>query len=418
MGIRIQKLSCLFTNFHVRNFLYILHSQLRIFMAQAKWPEPVRKVLNAYRPILEINQELVPGIGTAIPIPEISTKLIIELCDCYIPVLQQKEALLELDAPVYILGDIHGNIFDLLRLLIYTDVPPKTRLVFLGDYVDRGEFSIEVITLLFAFGVAFPDHMILLRGNHEFEHVNQTYGFYDECITQRGSQSLYQSVNRVFQWLPFAAVVGGKFFCVHGGLSPALTSLKQIKAIQRPMEIYDGDLVCDLVWSDPQQTGEQEYVRSQRGSGVLFGPPAIAKFLKETNLSYIVRGHECVTLGVQKFGETLYTVFSSSNYEDGGNNRAGLMFIDATGKIELFSLPPIVITPRSECVFSKPLAKKDAWGGSAVALNLKLADVRKDMAKSFESIKNPFMRNGVRRNQPVNPRYPWHSSSQVRLPRL
>ena len=370
-------------------------------MAQSQWPEPVRKVINAYRPILDLDQDATAGIGSDTPIPDFPTKLIMDLCDCYITVLQKKDTLIEVDAPVYILGDIHGNIFDLLRLLIYSGTPPQTRLLFLGDYVDRGEYSIEIVTLLFALGFAYPDHVILLRGNHEFEHVNQVYGFFDECMTQRGSKPLYQAINKVFQWLPFAAVVSGKFFCVHGGLSPSLTSLKQLKGLTRPMDMYDGDLVSDLVWSDPQQTGDLDYVRNQRGSGVVFGPPAIAKFLKETNMQYIIRGHECVMLGVQKFGDNLYTVFSSSSYEDIGNNRAGLMFIDASGKIELFSLPPITIMPRSECRFSKPLGKTDPWGGSALALNLKLADIRKDMARSFECIRTPYGRNGFKRNQSV-----------------
>ena len=382
------------------------------------WPEPVRKVLNAYRPIFDLDEDHAGDIGVETPIPEFPTKLINELCECYISHLQKLDTLVEIEAPIYILGDIHGNIFDLLRLLVYSRPPPQTRLLFLGDYVDRGEYSIDVVTLLFALAYAYPENVVLLRGNHEFEHVNQSYGFYDEVMSQRGSKTLYQNINKVFSWLPFAAVVSNTIFCVHGGLSPSLTSLKQLRGLPRPMAMYEGDLVSDLVWSDPQQTGELDYVRNQRGCGVVFGNPAISKFCKETKMNVIVRGHECVMLGVQKFGDHVYTVFSSSSYEDIGNNRAGLMFVDAQKQIQVFSLPPLTILPRSRCRFSKPLGNTDPWSGSALALNLKLADIRKDMARSFETIKTPFGRKPGRSNSVDGAKAPTRRRAGTGLPPL
>lgn len=281
----------------------------------------------------------------------------------------------EIRAPVYVVGDIHGNIFDLIRVLVYTCTPPISQILFLGDYVDRGEFSLEVITLLFALYCAYPEKIVLLRGNHEFSNVNSTYGFQDEIHKEYKSLTLWNEVNKVFEWLPLAAVVSNAVFCVHGGLSPQFNNLKQLEVISRPMSDYDhSDLVSDLVWSDPSGA-TQSYTRSQRGSGVTFGVVAVQSFLRSTNLKYIIRGHQCVPLGISRFGQnTVYTVFSCSNYEDCEGNRCGILFISADIKLQAFSLPAITQIPRKDVVFTGE--ETDEPRHTSLALNLKLADMR------------------------------------------
>lgn len=315
------------------------------------WPTPVHEVLSAYETILNLPEERVNEIGKRIPIPQFESSLIIELCHCVIPIFQEKDTLVEVSSPTYILGDIHGNLFDLLRILIYAKPPPSSQILFLGDYVDRGEFSVEVVTLLFALQYAYPNNIIMLRGNHEFDHVNQVYGFYDEVILQTGKEVLWNEINSVFHWMPIAAVISDSIFCVHGGLSPALKSPQQLYGLQRPMTQYDDYMVSDVLWSDPSNT-DKDYIRSTRGSGVAYGPSAVIKFLNETNLKHIVRGHQCVPFGILKFANSLlYTVFSSSNYEEAGSNRAGLLFITEQAEIQAFSLPPLDILKRADTIF-------------------------------------------------------------------
>lgn len=315
------------------------------------WPKPVNEVLTAYETILNLPEERVGDIGKKIPIPQFEPSLIIELCHCVIPVFQEKDTLVEISSPIYILGDIHGNLFDLLRILIYAKPPPSSQILFLGDYVDRGEFSVEVVTLLFALQYAYPNNILMLRGNHEFDHVNQVYGFYDEVILQTGKEILWNEINSVFQWMPIAAVISDSIFCVHGGLSPALKSPQQLYGLKRPMTQYEDYMVSDVLWSDPSNT-EKDFIRSTRGSGVAYGASAVIRFLNESNLKHIVRGHQCVPYGILKFANNLlYTVFSSSNYEEAGSNRAGLLFITEEGEIQAFSLPPLDILKRVDTLF-------------------------------------------------------------------
>eukprot|EP00770_Monocercomonoides_exilis_P000812 MONOS_804.1-p1 / transcript=MONOS_804.1 / gene=MONOS_804 / organism=Monocercomonoides_exilis_PA203 / gene_product=serine / transcript_product=serine / location=Mono_scaffold00013:168714-170837(-) / protein_length=599 / sequence_SO=supercontig / SO=protein_coding / is_pseudo=false len=165
-------------------------------------------------------------------------------------IILSQDILLELVAPLKICGDIHGQYEDLLRLFEYGGFPPVSNYLFLGDYVDRGSHSIEVICLLFAFKVKYPESIFLLRGNHECAVINRLYGFYNECTT-RYCTALWMLFADCFNCLPLCAIINDKIFCTHGGLSPHLTSLSQITRIARPTDIPDSGLLCDLVWADP-----------------------------------------------------------------------------------------------------------------------------------------------------------------------
>ncbi|KTF91363.1 hypothetical protein cypCar_00012553 [Cyprinus carpio] len=135
--------------------------------------------------------------------------------------------LLELEAPLKICGDVHGQYYDLLRLFEYGGFPPESNYLFLGDYVDRGKQSLETICLLLAYKVKYPENFFLLRGNHECASINRIYGFYDEC-KRRYNIKLWKTFTDCFNCLPVAAIVDEKIFCCHGGLSPDLQSMEQI----------------------------------------------------------------------------------------------------------------------------------------------------------------------------------------------
>uniref|UniRef100_A0A6I8P3V0 Serine/threonine-protein phosphatase n=1 Tax=Ornithorhynchus anatinus TaxID=9258 RepID=A0A6I8P3V0_ORNAN len=198
--------------------------------------------------------------------------------------------LLELEAPLKICGDIHGQYYDLLRLFEYGGFPPESNYLFLGDYVDRGKQSLETICLLLAYKIKYPENFFLLRGNHECASINRIYGFYDEC-KRRYNIKLWKTFTDCFNCLPIAAIVDEKIFCCHGGLSPDLQSMEQIRRIMRPTDVPDQGLLCDLLWSDPDKD-VQGWGENDRGVSFTFGAEVVAKFLHKHDLDLICRAHQ------------------------------------------------------------------------------------------------------------------------------
>jgi len=171
--------------------------------------------------------------------------------------LKAREILIEegnvqvVDSPVTICGDIHGQFFDLMELFKVGGFCPETNYLFMGDFVDRGFYSVETFLLLLALKVRYPERMTLIRGNHESRQITQVYGFYDECQRKYGSSNVWRWCCEVFDYLALGAIVDGRVFCVHGGLSPNLQSIDQIRAIDRKQEVPHDGPMCDLLWSDP-----------------------------------------------------------------------------------------------------------------------------------------------------------------------
>ncbi|XP_030388011.1 serine/threonine-protein phosphatase alpha-3 isoform-like [Scaptodrosophila lebanonensis] len=248
--------------------------------------------------------------------------------------------LLDVAPPVKICGDVHGQYSDLLRIFESAGYPPQVRYLFLGDYVDRGKQSIETITLLLAYKIRYPKSIYLLRGNHECASINRIYGFYDEC-KRRYTVKLWRHFVDTYKCIPIAALVGGRIFCVHGGLSPSLNSLDDIRKIQRPCEVPDRGLICDLLWSDPDENvwgwGENE-----RGVSVTFGQDVVQSFCNRFGVDVICRAHQVVEDGYEFFARRqLVTVFSAPNYCGMFDNAGAVMSVDAKMVVSFIILRPL-----------------------------------------------------------------------------
>jgi len=237
--------------------------------------------------------------------------------------------LLELEAPIKICGDIHGQYYDLLRLFEYGGFPPEANYLFLGDYVDRGKQSLETICLLLAYKIKYPENFFILRGNHECASINRIYGFYDEC-KRRYNVKLWKTFTDCFNCLPIAALIDEKIFTMHGGLSPDLQSMEQIRRVMRPTDVPDTGLLCDLLWSDPEKdiTGWSE---NDRGVSFTFGQDVVARFLQKHDLDLICRAHQVVEDGYEFFAKRqLVTLFSAPNYCGEFDNAGAMMSVDET----------------------------------------------------------------------------------------
>ncbi|KAL9880239.1 serine/threonine-protein phosphatase beta isoform isoform X2 [Glossina fuscipes] len=241
----------------------------------------------------------------------------------------QQPILLELEAPLIICGDIHGQYTDLLRLFEYGGFPPAANYLFLGDYVDRGKQSLETICLLLAYKIKYPENFFLLRGNHECASINRIYGFYDEC-KRRYNVKLWKTFTDCFNCLPVAAIIDEKIFCCHGGLSPDLQGMEQIRRLMRPTDVPDTGLLCDLLWSDPDKD-VQGWGENDRGVSFTFGADVVSKFLHKHEMDLICRAHQVVEDGYEFFARRqLVTLFSAPNYCGEFDNAGGMMTVDET----------------------------------------------------------------------------------------
>ena len=234
------------------------------------------------------------------------------ICIAAREVLLSQPALLELSAPVKIVGDVHGQFTDLLRLFEMCGFPPNANYLFLGDYVDRGKQSLETILLLLCYKLKFPENFFLLRGNHECANVTRVYGFYDEC-KRRCNVKIWKTFVDTFNCLPIASIVAGKIFCVHGGLSPSLSHMDDIRHIARPTDVPDYGLLNDLLWSDPADM-DQDWETNERGVSYCFGKKVILEFLQRNDFDLVCRAHMVVEDGYEFFSDRiLVTVFSAPN---------------------------------------------------------------------------------------------------------
>lgn len=220
-----------------------------------------------------------------------------DLCERAKEVLGAESNVAQATAPVTIVGDIHGQLHDFIELMKIGGQPPDTNYLFMGDFVDRGYYSVECVSIVLAFKVRWPSHITLIRGNHESRQITQVYGFYDECLRKYGNANVWKQFTEVFDYLPLAATVDNQICTVHGGLSPELNTLDEIRRLERIQEVPHEGAVCDLLWSDPADT--EGWSISPRGAGFVFGQDVSARWNHENGLGLLVRAHQLVMEGYQ-----------------------------------------------------------------------------------------------------------------------
>ncbi|KAK0428867.1 hypothetical protein QR680_011053 [Steinernema hermaphroditum] len=268
---------------------------------------------------------------------------IFELLERALEVYQRTPALIDVPAPVNVCGDIHGQYRDLMWIFQACGMPHSTRFLFLGDYVDRGPRSVEVIVLLLSLKVKFPQNVFLLRGNHELKNINKCYGFLKELQSRFNCYlKLYEKFNEVFSEMPLAAIIRDKIICMHGGLSPSLNSIDDIRNIKKPlMTVKDVPLAQDLLWSDPQLGVKGFEPNKVRAVSYVFGEDAVEAKLKQLNLGMMIRAHQAVEFGYAFFAHRrLVTVFSASEYNSDLCNFAAVAKVDKELQVSFAQFKP------------------------------------------------------------------------------
>lgn len=328
---------------------------------------------------------------------------VVELINRCMKVVEDQPMVLRVDAPAKVFGDIHGQYQDLMRFFDLYSAPIEgpggdiegLDYIFLGDYVDRGTHSLETMCLLMALKIKYPNQIHLLRGNHEDRWINSAFGFQAECIHRLGEDPdnpvVFNHFNDFFDRLPLAAIVNDTALCLHGGIGSSISSISDIEKIKRPLEVIhevtniDQQLVVDILWSDPtdsdMDTGIQpNSTRDPTGVGniVKFGPDRVNEFLKNNNLSLILRAHECVMDGFERFaGGQLITIFSATDYCGKHKNAGAILFL--TNK---FEIKPYLIYPQ-DC-------PNKNWDNSEETLKLRPPTPPRSRYGNGENRKNSF----------------------------
>ncbi|TCD65371.1 hypothetical protein EIP91_002735 [Steccherinum ochraceum] len=262
--------------------------------------------------------------------------------------MSREPNMLRIAGPVTVCGDIHGQYYDLMKILDVGGDFASNNYLFLGDYVDRGCFGIECLLYLYSLKLWYPNTMSLLRGNHECKHLTEYFTFKRECLHKYSTQ-VYEACLRSFEALPLTALIDGKFFCVHGGISPDLVTLRDLESVNRFQEPPSHGLLCDLLWADPipnfgnEHEASHEFPQgidptkqwihnSTRGCSYYFTYEAACKFLARNELLGIFRGHEAQDHGYTMYRKTptkkfpsVITVFSAPNYLDVYHNRGAII---------------------------------------------------------------------------------------------
>lgn len=249
------------------------------------------------------------------------------LCDKAREILMEESNVQGVACPVTVCGDIHGQFHDLLELFRIGGTCPDTNYLFMGDYVDRGYYSVETVTALVCLKVRYPHRVTILRGNHESRQITQVYGFYDECLRKYGNANVWKNFTDMFDYLPLTALVENTIFCLHGGLSPSIDTLDQIRALDRVQEVPHEGPMCDLLWSDPDD--RCGWGISPRGAGYTFGNDISDQFNHTNNVTLIARAHQLVMEGYNWCHDrNVVTIFSAPNYCYRCGNQAAIMELD------------------------------------------------------------------------------------------
>lgn len=330
---------------------------------------------------LFINLLLIPKEYTPDYHFNMKKELIAKLCEEVQKILMNESSLVRVRSPIKIFGNIHGQFGDLMKLFdnfgspsdaIFDGDIDSIDYLFLGDYVDRGCNSIEVIVLLFALKLKYPDQIHLLRGNHEDRVVNKIYGFAEECASKFAEDtsdpsSLFQRINKVFEFLPMAAIIDNKFFCLHGGIGQTLRYIDEVENIPKPFEIQHFNenvknsalqkIVNEMLWCDPEDPQAYSNDNEINNRGLLgledirckkFGLDRTKKFLEDNGLSLIIRSHEIVKDGFEMLNDKLVTIVSCLDYCNKHQNAGGILKIKKN-----FEIIPKIIYPSGQQIVGK-----------------------------------------------------------------
>lgn len=308
------------------------------------------QVVEAYSKIIKVDVSDYVSQPVKLNLPFVPQTIMEPLINTCADIFLNEPPILELKGRAIIVGDLHGHILDLFRIMKTYGMPPKQNYIFLGNLVNYGEFSTETVTFIFALKVVYPEHIFVIRGQHEFAMSCKKYGLSGDLLGYYGTNYLETTFLRAFACLPIAAVLNKKICMLHGGFGPNTKSLITITDINRPLYEYDQEPAYSVFWSE-HNPAIMNFRPNQKKNGFQFGPKAVYEFLDSQNLDVLVRSNEFVEQGYSIGCKgKLITLISASNFCGQVPNMAGFLVAKKDGTYEPVAFPPIDYVKRASAV--------------------------------------------------------------------
>jgi protein phosphatase len=270
--------------------------------------------------------------------------------------LDSESSVLQLSGEMHVVGDIHGNLESLLDIFSRVGYPPNARFLCLGDYVDRGHFSTEVILLLYSLKILFPASIYLIRGNHECRSLTTFGGFREQCINVY-DELLYDAIIQSFNSLPISAILNDTILCCHAGFSPSIRNREDLLNLDKPStDLLDGP-VADFLWSDFEVYVDDIEENVARGCGYVYGERATRTFLASCGFECVIRSHQMCETGYRwVFGREggCLTIFSSVDYM-GTVNDGAIAFVNSSQDIEMSVFHPLLQYQKAKKIIRWPV---------------------------------------------------------------
>jgi len=220
---------------------------------------------------------------------------------------------------VIVIGDLHGDLKSLTRLLEIINLENPKHVIFLGDIVDRGLYQLECFILVLALKIKDSNKFYLLRGNHEILEVNKNYGFFQDFLKRFKDPKKFNHVTAIYKALPYSALVNESILCLHGGIPEDINAINRLRGT-KTSEINwtfenTAKSLLQIMWNDPKPN-LKGFTESFRGKDIkFFGKDVFTDFMRENKLDYLIRAHERFPEGYKWFfNKRLLSIFSSANY--------------------------------------------------------------------------------------------------------
>lgn len=295
---------------------------------------------SCWKTVLESCGDSSEFLGVSVAIPVFPKDILNVICEESIKILHALPAVVELDGPVSVVGDIQGSLQDAARILIHNGIPPKTRYLFLGNYIGSFNFSLEVVVMMLSMLLQNPNEITLLRGSNELVGSDASNSLLDQVMDVYNDASVFDNIIKVFQSMPIAAIIGKRIFCSHSGIIRSMKRKNDLKKSINSNDLHE-QLIIDVVKTVPRENSIRWFNATSEQRETSFGKKATEKFMKKLKVTMIIRSHQLSRNGIRpNSAGNIITIFSCTNFNNKDNKGATLR-IGSVDSISVVNYQPI-----------------------------------------------------------------------------